>query len=170
MEVLTRYGWLRVSAKPGMDCVHLFTRFQVPCLPKLGDLDVNVSGKWNHRLSSGEADACAKAVTLFAGIWPRGEHSIAEAEFLGAVGDLLQFIESARWDRHVFQEAAQQWAAKHKALPLRRDCGSLSTDGRSYHICCASCGTDYSDKAAQAFWQLAGSFFFSGDRTIARAQ
>ena len=155
-RVLTRAGWARVSASPGIEHNNLFVRFSTPCLAVMVGLDCNEnSGKWNHSLPTSAPLAAQDAQRLFSSLWPRGEHELAEAAFFAAVQDELDAEDGRAWDALMRKDGEHGGAHPHK-LPVRRPCGALSSDPNTFHFFCPSCGTNYREKEAIRFMAAAG--------------
>lgn len=165
LRVLTRAGWANVHAEPCGEHVTLFVRFDTPCLARLCGLDSNENtGKWNHHWLSTDRKLVSEQVDrLFKSLVPRGEHAVAEAQFLAAVEDMIgaeDRRERDRWD--AMSPEQKERANARKRLPVRRTCGALSTDRPTMHGWCAACGTDYSGQDARRFLTTAGGFLLRG--------
>ena len=157
-QVLTRAGWARVSASPGIGHNNLFVRFSTPCLAVLLGLSCNEnSGKWNHFLPTSAPLAAQDAQRLFSSLWPRGEHEMAEAEFFAAVQDELDAEDRRAWDAFARKDEERRDGQKPAVrLPVRRACGARSDDPTTSHFFCPSCGTNYREKEATRFMAAAG--------------
>lgn len=163
LRVFTRAGWASVHAAPHGDHVTLFVKFDTPCLATALGLDSNVSsGKWNQPWLSTDRKLISEQVDhLFERLVPRGEHALAEAEFFGAVQDLINQDWHAALDRWHQMSDEERARASRGGVPVLRECGIPSTDPHK-HVGCACCGTDYSEQAANLFWTTAGRFLAGG--------
>lgn len=167
MRLLTRAGWANVHVEPQgkYESVWMYVRFDVPCLARYLGLDSNENtGKWNHHGISMDPElAVAQVRRLFERLIPRGEHAVAEAEFFGAVADMLQRDWHEALDRWFgMSEEERERVNRRRRVPVMRSCGALSTDHATMHVWCAACGTDYSGQAANLFWTTAGRFLAGG--------
>ena len=159
MRVLTRAGYADVHASSFGKGIALFVRFDTPHLAReIGLFHLNrCSGKWNHHdLSDDAKEAAAQVLGRFAPLWPRGEHGMAEAEFLGACQDALDDAKMRALRAWYDLPEEQQQRRRHR-VPVLRACGLLPTD-EGIHLGCESCGTDYSAQAERKFNLLAGQF------------
>lgn len=159
VQILTIAGWAWVSAYDNdihVGYVSLRVRFEVPTLARImlaHDITLNPhSGKWNHYLKA--ATALEDAHMLFrpllsplvSNLGLRDTTAIAEAEFWGAIGDMVNL--SRRED----YEATINDLGK-KRLPTIGSCGHSSV-----HAYCGGCGTDYMGQAEREFFQAAAPF------------
>lgn len=163
LRVLTRAGWANVHAEPCGDHVTLFVQFDTPCLATHLGIDSNVnSGKWNHHWLSTDRKLVSEQVDrLFEPLVPRGEHAVAEAQFFGAVADLIEQDWHEAMSRWFGLSDEERERVNRRRIPVLRECGVPSTDPHK-HVGCASCGTDYSGQAAHRFWTTAGRFLAGG--------
>lgn len=166
MRLLTRAGWANIHVEPQgkYESVWMYVRFDTPCLARYLGLDSNVNtGKWNHHGIPMDPElAVAQVRHLFERLIPRGEHAVAEAEFFGAVEDMTKQDWRAAMDRwYSMSEEERERANRRHRVPVLRSCGIPSTDPHK-HVCCASCGTDYSGQDAHLFWTTAGQFLVGG--------
>lgn len=163
MRLLTRAGWANVHVEPQgkYESVWMYVQFDTPCLARALGLDSNVNtGKWNHHgIPMDPERAVAQVRGLFERLIPRGEHAVAEAEFFGAVADMLERAWHQAMDRwYSMSDEERERVNRRRRVPVMRSCGALSTDNATMHVGCAACGTDYSGQDAREFLTTAGRF------------